>query len=378
MVGGERGGWAAVGAEQLVGGPGLPRHAADEACGGRGDGVAVEVEGGVVGVEVGPAQDGAGAGGAVVAGAVAFLVGADVDGAADVEVAGAAGGDDDALDAGFGLGDGGLRRVLPAAAEHVRVFGGVFEHEHELDVEVVAGAAAGVALAFFERVVDGSVLGAEFSVDLLAADGQGALLGVEGGGVFREQQAWPFAAVGQQHAGQWRIAVVLGVAVQEFVVGARAVELVVSGACHDVHVAIAAVAFEAGVDAVDGGDVGHAVVVHGGVHVPHAEGVQGRVVVAAGLVVGADLDGQVGVVSGLHARWRVAVRVFGEFHAVHLAVLVGGEVAGDVAVFALGAVVLEAHALGGVGVHLGDELGGVGEGHDLLRVRHDGSFLFIG
>ena len=160
--------------------------------------------------------------------------------------------------------------------------------------------------------------------------------------------------------------------------GARGFELVVAGACHDVHVAVRPVASEAGVDAVDGGDVGHAVVADGGVDVPHAEGVQGRVVVAAGIVVGADLDGQVGVVSGLHARRRVAVRVFGELHAVHLAVLVGGEVGGEVAVFALGAVVLEAHALGGVGVHLGDELGGVGEGHDLLRVRHDGSFLFIG
>ena len=170
----------------------------------------------------------------------------------------------------------------------------------------------------------------------------------------------------------------MGVAVEEFVVGAGAVELVVAGACHDVHVAVRSVAFEAGVDAVDGGDVGYAVVVHGGVDVPRAEGVQGAVVVSAGLVVGADLDGQVGVVAGLHAGWRVAVRVFGEFHAVHLAVLVGGEVAGEVAVFALGAVVLEAHALGGGGVHLGDELGGVGEGHDLLRVRHDGSFLFIG
>ena len=80
-----------------------------------------------------------------------------------------------------------MLRVLPAAAEHVRVFGGVFDHEHELDVEGVAGAAAGVALALFERVVDGSVLGAEFSVDLLAADRQGSLLGVEGRGVFREQ-----------------------------------------------------------------------------------------------------------------------------------------------------------------------------------------------
>ena len=38
VVCGERGGWAAVGAEQLVGGPGLPRHAGGEACGGRGDG----------------------------------------------------------------------------------------------------------------------------------------------------------------------------------------------------------------------------------------------------------------------------------------------------------------------------------------------------
>ena len=43
--------------------------------------------------------------------------------------------------------------------------------------------------------------------------------------------------------------------------------------------------------------MGHAVVVHGGVDVPCAEGVQGRVVVASGLGVGADLDGQVGVVS---------------------------------------------------------------------------------
>ena len=187
MVCGERGGWAAVGAEQLVGGPGLPWHAADEACGGRGDGGSVEVEGGVAVVDGGLAQDGACPGGAVVVGVVAFLVGADIDGAADVEVVGGAGGDDDALDAGFGLGDGGLLRVLPAAAEHVRVFGGVFEHEHELDVEGVAGAAAGVALAFLERVVDGSVLGAEFAVDLLAADRQGALLGVEGRGVFREQ-----------------------------------------------------------------------------------------------------------------------------------------------------------------------------------------------
>lgn len=215
------------------------------------------------------------------------------------------------------------------------------------------------------------------SISLPLTD-RGALLGVEGGGVFREQQAWSFAAVGQQHAGQWCVAVVLGVAVEEFVVGARAVELVVSGACHDVHVAVAAVAFEAGVDAVDGGDVGHAVVVHGGVHVPHAEGVQGRVVVAAGLVVGADLDGQVGVVSGLHAGWRVAVRVFGEFHAVHPAVRVGGHVGGDVPVFALGIVVFELRAACGVGVDFGDELGGVLQGHDLLRVRHDGSFLFIG
>ena len=160
--------------------------------------------------------------------------------------------------------------------------------------------------------------------------------------------------------------------------GAGAVELVVAGACHDVHVAVRSVASEAGVDAVDGGDVGHAVVADGGVDVPHAEGGQRGVVVAAGLVVGADLDGQVGVVAGLHARWRVAVRVFGEFHAVYLAVRVGGEVGGDVAVFALGGVVGESHALGGVLVDLGDELGGVGEGHDLLRVRHDGSFLFIG
>ena len=172
MVGGERGGWAAVGAEQLVGGPGLPRHAVDEACGGRGDGVAVEVEGGVAGVDGGLAQDGARPGGAVVAGVVAFLVGADIDGAADVEVVGVAGGDDDALDAGFGIGDGGLRRVLPAAAEHVRVFGGVFEHEHELDIEGVALAAAGVSLALLERVVDGPVLRAELAVNLDAADGQ--------------------------------------------------------------------------------------------------------------------------------------------------------------------------------------------------------------
>ena len=172
MVCGERGGWAAVGAEQFVGAAGLPRHAADEACGGRGDGGSVEVEGGVVGVEVGLAQDGAGAGGAVVAGVVAFLVGADIDGAADVEAAGGAGGDDDALDAGFGIGDGGLRRVLPAAAEHVRVFGSVFEHEHELDIEGVALAAAGVSLALLERVVDGPVLRAELAVNLDAADGQ--------------------------------------------------------------------------------------------------------------------------------------------------------------------------------------------------------------
>ena len=186
LAGGVGGCGAAVDAEQLVGGPGLPRHAADEACGGRGDGVAVEVERGVVGVDGGLAQDGAAAGGAVVAGIATFAVGADIDGAAYLEAAGGAGGDDDSFGVGFGRRDGGLAVVVPASAEHVRVFGGVFDHEHELDIEVVAGAAAGVALALLGRVVDGSVLGAEFSVDLLAADGQWALLGVEGGGVFRE------------------------------------------------------------------------------------------------------------------------------------------------------------------------------------------------
>lgn len=169
VVGGGRRAGAAVNAEDAVGRAGLPWHGADLAFGGGGgECVAVEVEGGVGGVHRGLGEDGAGACGAVVAFVVAFRVGADVDGRADVEAVGGAGGDDDAPDVAFSLGDRGLQGVLPAASEHVGVLGGPFDEEHELDVEVVGLASAGVSLAFEQGVVDGAVLGAEFAVDFAA------------------------------------------------------------------------------------------------------------------------------------------------------------------------------------------------------------------
>ena len=210
-------------------------------------------------------------------------------------------GDDDAFGVGFGLGDGALCGVvLEASAERgLHALGGEFQHEHELEVEDVWLALAGVSLAFLLGEGDLVVLAAEAGIYLLSAPGARNAAG-QARTVFRVEQAGTFGAVRQEQAWHRFEAVVLLVAVKQFDVVVVSVDAEISGRDHDENIAVGSIAAESAV-ALDGGDVRHAGLVHGGVHITPLEGVEVCVVVASRVRCGGHRHGQVGVVVGLHA-----------------------------------------------------------------------------
>lgn len=130
-----------------------------------------------------------------------------------------------------------------------------------------------------------------------------------------------------------------------------------------------AIAAESAV-ALDGGDVRHAGIVHGGVHVAPLEGVEVGVVVAAGVRGSGYRHGQVGVVVGLHARGHVGEGVARELHAVDAAGTVLRIVFANIRVFALRFVVAEGGA-----VHVGlaqgaHDLSEIAQTDELVRICH--------
>lgn len=314
----------------------------------------------------------------MVAAVVAFLVGADVDGGSDEDVVGGVLGDDDAFGIGLGLGDRPLSRVVfeAAAERRLHVLGGEFQHEHQLEVEDVRLALAGVPLALFQGEVDLVVLAAEAGVDLLAAPGARYAAG-QGCRVFREQQAWAFGAVRQEQSRHRFEAVVLLVAVKQFDVVVVSVDAEISGRDHDEHVSVGSVAAESAVP-FDGGDVRHAGVVHGGVHIAPLEGVEVGVVVASGVRGGGYRHGQVCVVVGLRACGHMGEGVARELHAVDSAGAVLTVELLDIRVFVLRFVVMEGRA-----VHVGlaqgaHDLREIAQADELVRICHFLSFLSCG
>ena len=374
----------AVGAEDPVGGARAvwhDGHVVLEVAGrvDGGDGVAVEVEGRVGGVDDGLADDPAAFGDGVVACVVAFAVGADVDVVVDVESCRVGGADDDAVRVRFAFGDGGLLGMVEHAAEHVAVGGAIFHHEHDLDVCDVGGYEAAVALAEFRGAVDVVVLASEVARRLDAAPAGRLAVGVEACHVFGVQHAGSFRAVRQEQARHRREAGPFAVGDEDLEAGGGLADRVVERRCHDPDEAVAPVLVVMLVISFDRGDVRLAVVADCGVDVHALEGVERAVVVSSCGGVGGFLEDEAGVVACLDAGGAVGCRPFRFLYAVDGAGAVRLPIFGDVRVFAFGVVAGQCAARVGLadgGVEArGDGAGEAVDADDLFGVDcHSCSF----
>ena len=367
----------AVRTKQVVARACLPRHRGYVVVDGRGERCAVDVDRASVAHRL-DLGDGAVGERGLSGGRASVAVRSAVQRGADEEVVGSRLRQQHAVHARLGLEDLVLVGVVGAAAEALEVLRGVLEHEHELDVEVVGDRAASVASALLLAVADSGVVRAELERVDLAGVAVGDVVGIAPREIGREDEERSLGAVGVLLARQRPHALVLGVGIEQTLVSVAARDAVVAGAGHDPDVAVGAVGPEAAV-ALHRRAVELAAAVDRAVDGEVLEGVELGVVVAARRGVGGGLAHEADVVARLDALGVVRVGVLGDVDAVHLAVTAQAEPLAEVVVLALGAVVVrrDGHGARRGLVHLGDEVDGIAERHDLVYL-YCHSFSFTG